>query len=150
MELQSAEIRALELDESMNYIEVLVAGMPSPLPDDITTALSLTTPIRERLQSISFFLAGLLVFTIAIQGMWNYLAIDFRWMPQLNFGRAITLVVLLGTLFVLVLTMISGARELLTPGAWKKVGWTYKLQSTDAAVRERDPAQIPSISESKT
>jgi hypothetical protein len=36
-------------------------------------------------------------------------------------------VTLWGLLFVLVLTMISGARELMTPGAWQKQGWTYKL-----------------------
>ena len=115
----------------MYCTEFVLAGMPSPLPDDITTFLSLSAPFRERLQSISFFLLGVFVFTLAIQGLWNYLAVDFRWLPRLNVGRAFTLVVLLGTLFVLVLTMISGTRELLTPGAWKKVGWTYKLQSTD-------------------
>ena len=32
-----------------------------------------------------------------------------------------------GLSFVIVLTMISGARELMTPGAWQKQGWTYKL-----------------------
>jgi hypothetical protein len=31
-------------------------------------------------------------------------------------------------LFVLVLTMISGARELMTPGAWEKNGLTYRLK----------------------
>jgi hypothetical protein len=30
-------------------------------------------------------------------------------------------------LFLLVLTMISGARELMTPGAWEKKGFTYQL-----------------------
>jgi hypothetical protein len=35
--------------------------------------------------------------------------------------------VVLGLLFVLVLTMISGARELMTPGAWEKRGLTYRL-----------------------
>src|SRR5262249_44341344 len=35
------------------------------------------------------------------------------------------LVALWGLLFVLVLTMISGARELMTPGAWTKHGLTY-------------------------
>src|SRR6185369_14768900 len=39
------------------------------------------------------------------------------------------LVVLWGLLFIVVLTMISGARELMTPGAWRKQGWTYKLAS---------------------
>jgi hypothetical protein len=37
------------------------------------------------------------------------------------------IVLLWGLLFVIVLTMISGARELMTPGAWRKQGATYKL-----------------------
>jgi len=37
---------------------------------------------------------------------------------------------LYGLAFVIVLTMISGARELMTPGAWRKQGWTYKLADT--------------------
>lgn len=37
-----------------------------------------------------------------------------------------------GLLFVVVLTMISGARELLTPGAWEKVGVTYRLAGPKA------------------
>jgi hypothetical protein len=36
---------------------------------------------------------------------------------------------------VLVLTMISGARELMTPGAWHKQGLTYKLAEVDAAAK---------------
>jgi hypothetical protein len=43
-------------------------------------------------------------------------------------------VALWGLLFVLVLTMISGARELMTPGAWEKQGLTYHLsQPTGSA-----------------
>lgn len=39
----------------------------------------------------------------------------------------LTLAVATALLFVLVLTMISGARELMTPGAWEKKGLTYRL-----------------------
>ena len=42
-------------------------------------------------------------------------------------------VVLWGLLFMLVLTMISGARELLTPGAWEKKGATYQLKAGNGA-----------------
>ncbi|MEX2173364.1 MAG: hypothetical protein WD872_03320 [Pirellulaceae bacterium] len=41
------------------------------------------------------------------------------------------MVALWGLLFVIVLTMISGARELMTPGAWEKQGLTYKLRTED-------------------
>jgi len=36
-----------------------------------------------------------------------------------------------GLLFVLVLTMISGARKLMTPGAWEKKGATHQLVDED-------------------
>ena len=39
-----------------------------------------------------------------------------------------------GLLFLLVLTMISGARELMTPGAWKKEGLTYTLAEAKPVV----------------
>src|SRR5262249_6527655 len=41
-------------------------------------------------------------------------------------------------LSIIVLTMIAGARELMTPGAWRKDGFTYKLAS------EADQATFPS------
>jgi hypothetical protein len=59
---------------------------------------------------------------------------DFVRLPVLTFGRALALVTLLGFLFVLVLTMISGARELMTPGAWVKDGLKYKLKSLPGIV----------------
>jgi hypothetical protein len=67
----------------------------------------------------------------AVKGLWNVLRRQFPLLPALSYGRALSLVVVWGLLFVVVLTMISGARELMTPGAWRKQGWTYKL--ADAA-----------------
>ena len=49
-------------------------------------------------------------------------------LPKLNFWRALGLTVLWGLLFMVVLTMISGGRELMTPGAWDRQGATYKLR----------------------
>jgi hypothetical protein len=85
---------------------------------------------RMRLESISFFLLGLLLSSLFIWLIWNRLALDLSFLPRLSFGKAVGIVVLWGLLFVLVLTMISGARELMTPGAWKKEGLTYKLASS--------------------
>jgi hypothetical protein len=94
------------------------AGMPS---------VNLTEVARLRLDAISFFLVGFLVCAGLIQLLWNYLRKDFTSLPRLTYGKAVGLVALWGLLFVLVLTMISGARELMTPGAWKKDGLTYRL-----------------------
>src|SRR5438309_1420396 len=97
---------------------VAYAGMPS---------LTLTDVGRMRAQTISFFLFGFLLSAWLIQRLWNYLRKDFTILPRLTYGKAVGMVSLWGLLFVLVLTMISGARELMTPGAWKKSGFTYKL-----------------------
>jgi hypothetical protein len=101
----------------------LLAGMPS---------VTLTDVARLRLQTISFFLMGFLLSALAVYWLWNYLRRDFTRLPRLSYPKAVGLVGLWGLLFVLVLTMISGARELMTPGAWKKDGLTYTLAKDDS------------------
>src|SRR5215207_1281565 len=107
------------------------AGMPSPLPteDDLEHVLRLTDTAAQRLQVISFFLLGLLLSAGAVQLLWNVVRRSAPRLPRLTFARALAGVGLWGLLFVIVLTMISGARELMTPGAWKKQGWTYTLNA---------------------
>jgi hypothetical protein len=118
------------------------AGMPSPLPteDDLVRVFRLTDTAGQRLQVISFFLLGLLLSAGAVQLLWNAVRRDVPRLPRLTFVRALAGVVLWGLLFVIVLTMIAGARELMTPGAWKKQGWTYKLAAEDP--RDPDPATL--------
>ncbi|MFO0957350.1 MAG: hypothetical protein U0800_07760 [Isosphaeraceae bacterium] len=101
-----------------------LAGMPSVTLSDVA---------QLRFEAISFFLAILLLSSWLIQRIWNALRRDFAALPRLSYGKAVGLVVLWGLLFGLVLTMISGARELLTPGAWTKVGYTYKLNRPEEA-----------------
>ena len=117
--------------------DFLIAGMPSVLPEDLETIFRLNESTSARLQSISFFLAGLLVATVAIWLLWNFIARDTKIVPRISLTRAACMVVLWGSLFVLVLTMISGARELLTPGAWKKSGYTYTLDQETQVTTER-------------
>ena len=97
------------------------AGMPQITLSDIA---------RARLDSISFFLVVLLLLAGLVQLLWNYLAKDFQKLPRMTYGRALAAVTLWGLVFMLVLTMISGARELMTPGAWEKNGATYKLKGS--------------------
>jgi hypothetical protein len=101
---------------------VAYAGMPA--------GVTLTEAARARLHTISFFLVVLLLTALAVMGIWNYLRRDFVRLPRLTYGKACGLVALWGLLFVVVLLMISGARELLTPGAWERDGVTYKLRET--------------------
>ncbi|HEY7427942.1 MAG TPA: hypothetical protein VH682_27160 [Gemmataceae bacterium] len=100
------------------------AGMPS---------VTLTDVARMRVRTISFFLVGLLLSAWCVQLLWNYLRRDFSSLPRLSYGKALGVVALWGLLFMLVLTMISGARELLTPGAWEKQGLTYRLSRPPTA-----------------
>jgi hypothetical protein len=109
------------------------AGMPSPALTDIA---------RLRLQSIGFFLATFLVLAKLFQLLWNWLRIDFSSLPVLGYRRAMGLVFVWGMALELVLTMVSGARELLTPGAWEKVGVTYQVKPdvVGASVLDLSPA----------
>jgi hypothetical protein len=105
------------------------AGMPS---------ITLTDVARMRVQTISFFLVLLLLSSLCVQLLWNRLRRDFTSLPRLTYGKALGVVVLWGLLFVLVLTMISGARELMTPGAWEKQGLTYRLTDKPATAPAAD------------
>ena len=96
------------------------AGMPS---------FTLTDVAQSRLQAISFFLLMFLVLSAVVQGIWNSLRSDFPKLPRLTYKRSVGLVALWGMIFLLLLTMISGARELMTPGAWEKDGLTYKVKN---------------------
>lgn len=108
------------------------AGMP---------VFDLTDVARFRLDTLSFFLVTMLVLAGVVQGLWNYLRRDFTALPQLRYGRALALTVLAGLLFAFVLTMISGARELLTPGAWERTGLTYGLKPSFTPTEQLEVAR---------
>ena len=119
-------------------LEPLLAGMPTP---------QLTDWGSLRLQSISFFAMGFLLSSLVVWTIWNSLRRDFPRLPQLSFGKASGLVLLWGLLFIVVLTMISGARELMTPGAWDKQGATYKLKTDYANQAELTLAKPEQLSD---
>jgi hypothetical protein len=129
------------------HTAIASAGMPAVLPSEWTkdnpsswegSSGAGLSPLAPYLQAISFFVVALFVCAWAVKGLWQVLRKDMTWLPPLSYGRSLSLVLLWGLLFIIVLTMISGARELMTPGAWRKQGWTYRLaepapqHSTDA------------------
>jgi hypothetical protein len=103
------------------------AGMGSVVPTDWATAMRLTESAHARFEAVSFFIAGLLFSALAVRWLWNGLAKDFSVLPRLTYGKSLAAVTLWGLLFLVVLTMIAATRELMTPGAWRKVGMLYQV-----------------------
>jgi hypothetical protein len=97
------------------------------------TVYDLTDVARLRLEDISFFGFLMLIATLGIRFLWNFLARDFTRLPRLSFFKALSLTALLGLFMLLVLVMISGARELLTPGAWYRQGSHYRPNDAGSA-----------------
>ncbi len=91
----------------------------------------LTDIASLRIQAISFFVVVFLGVTLVVKALWNRLRKDVPTLPRLSFPSALALVFLWGLGFQLVLSMIAGGRELMTPGAWEKQGATYKLRQTE-------------------
>ncbi|HVX13566.1 MAG TPA: hypothetical protein VHC22_20440 [Pirellulales bacterium] len=130
--------------------DVVSAGMGAPTLEDVPRIIPLmrttpakTTPtntVRLRPDIISFFVVSLLLIAWAIQRVWNSLAKDFPRLPRISYLRSLGLLGLWGLLFLLVLTMISGAREWMTPGSWKKNGFTYQLVAPPAEVAPQSVA----------
>jgi hypothetical protein len=103
----------------------VMAGMPS---------FSLTEVAEARLDTISFFLFAFALSALVLRGAWNVLARDFAWMPRLRYPSALAVLVVSGLFVYVALSLIAGARELMTPGAWVRTGSTHRL-----ATPERDP-----------
>ncbi len=97
----------------------LLAGM---------TSFTLTDIAEARIEVISFFLLVILLSSWVVKLLWNVLARDFPAMPKIRYNHALAIFTVTGLFLYVVLTMISGARELMTPGAWEKTGATYKLK----------------------
>ena len=106
------------------------------------TVITLTDVAKMRIESLSFFIAAYLLMALFVKWLWNYLAKSFEKLPTLNYRRALALALISGLFLYVVLTMISGARELLTPGAWQKKGYGYKLEEPAASGPDRSAQAI--------
>jgi hypothetical protein len=95
------------------------------------TVVTLTDIARARLDALSFFLFTYFVISWVVKLIWNKLGKSFPSLPHLKYREALGVVFVTGLLFYVVLTMISGARELLTPGAWEKQGSGYRLRGEE-------------------
>jgi hypothetical protein len=95
------------------------------------TTVTLTDIASARIDALSFFLFTYLLISWFVKLIWNQLAKTFSSLPRLKYREALGVVFVSGLLFYVVLTMISGARELLTPGAWEKQGNGYRLRGEE-------------------
>lgn len=96
------------------------------------TVFTLTDIARSRIDALSFFLFSYLIIAWIVKLIWNQLGKSFPVLPRLKYLQALGVVFMTGLMFYVVLTMISGARELLTPGAWEKQGTGYRLREEGA------------------
>ncbi|MBK1881034.1 hypothetical protein JIN85_01330 [Luteolibacter pohnpeiensis] len=102
------------------------------------TTITLTDIARARIDAISFFIVGYLLICWFVKLIWNQLVKSFPAITRLNYKQALGFVFVVSLLFYVVLTMISGARELLTPGAWEKQGARYRLREGEAPFPEKE------------
>ncbi len=101
------------------------------------TTITLTDIASARIDALSFFLFTYLVISWVVKLIWNHLSKSFSALPRLKYREALGVVFVSGLLFYVVLTMISGARELLTPGAWEKQGKGYRLRGEEVTVMSK-------------
>jgi hypothetical protein len=113
------------------------------------TVVTLTDVAAARLDALSFFLFTYLAISWVVKLIWNQLAKSFVSLPYLKYRQALGGVFVTGLLFYVVLTMISGARELLTPGAWEKQGSGYRLRGEQGAglTKEERRASLVTLKE---
>ncbi|GAA5483456.1 hypothetical protein [Haloferula sargassicola] len=102
------------------------------------TVITLTDAARARLDVLSFFIAAYLFLGLAVKALWNSLSKSFPKMPRLTYRQALALLLLSGLFLYVILTMISGARELLTPGAWEKQGIGYRVRADPSTSESRE------------
>jgi hypothetical protein len=106
------------------------------------TFYDLNDVVRLRVQDISFFALLLVICAFGIKLMWNQFAKGFPQLPRITFLRSACLTGVLSLLMLLVLSMISGARELLTPGAWRKQGSAYRLNDAGSETLRRQSMEF--------
>lgn len=104
------------------------------------TTYDLNDVVRLRVEDVSFFAVLILVSGLGIRLLWNHVAKGLPILPKMSYTRALCLTALLSLMMLLVLSMISGARELLTPGAWRRQGSAYQLNDSAS-----DPLRRQSI-----
>jgi hypothetical protein len=107
------------------------------------TVYGLRDVYRVRFQDISFFIFLFVVCSFILKLLWNHATKGFPSIPRLTFIRSSCVAGILGLSTLLILTMISGIREVLTPEAWRRQGSSYRLNAAaQEPVRRRSLEQL--------
>lgn len=130
-------IRVKCFHQSATFVACLWLAIPSSASAGMTV-VTLTDMAAARIDALSFFLALYLFIALLVKLLWNHLRGAFTFLPKLDYLRSLGLVFVTGLMFYVVLTMISGARELLTPGAWEKQGVGYRLRGEAVAPLDKE------------
>lgn len=109
----------------------LQAGMPSP-------QLILTELGKRRMEELSFFFVVFLLTAAVVRWLWNYVQVEIPTLPRLTFRRTVAILLLWGMAMTVVLSLISGARELMTPAAWEPNGITHQLKKQPSVEQPQD------------
>ncbi len=118
----------------LSVLACLAGLVPVPTSYAGMTVYGLRDVYRLRFEEISFFIVLLVVCSFLFKLLWNHAVKGFGFLPRINFRQSLCLAVLFGLVMLLILAMISGIREVLTPGAWRRQGSSYRLN---------DPSQEP-------
>lgn len=126
----------------MTLIKPIIAGMPAILPWENHLQEVETEPYARQIQLLWISAIVLLVGALFIKLLWNSAVKDFEKLPKLTYLRSLGLTVLWGLTMVVVLILIDGTRHTLSPSAWVREGWTYRLagpmeEARDAYRKER-------------
>ncbi len=105
----------------------ILAGMAIPLPYDLQLYEAITEPTARQIRLMWFAAIGLLIVAKVIQSVWNSLAADLPRLPRLSYLKSLGATALWGLAMFVALLLIAGTREALTPAAWVRDGWTYRL-----------------------
>jgi len=107
--------------------------------------LTLTDMASTRFEALGFFVGLFFVLAGVVRGLWAVARRDLPGLPSPTYRASLAFVFAVALLLQVVLTMISGARELMTPGAWEKRGATYTQKSEGEGLAALPYARVRAV-----
>lgn len=115
-------------------IKPIIAGMPALLPWDSEPSPLVSEPFSRQVQLLVGSVIVLSIGAWIVKALWNSLAKDFESLPQMSYLRALGMTLLWGLAMVVALILIDGTRHTLSPAAWVRNGFTYRLSTEEEQI----------------